>query len=75
MIKTPYKKKRTQITEPGSKEVDFKDLKLLSRFVTDRGRLLPRKITGLSRQQQRLINKAVKRARQMSLLPFINYNA
>ena len=57
------------------KEIDFKDIRLLSRYVTDRGRILPRKITGLSCQQQRKITRAVKRARQMSLLPFINYGA
>ena len=69
------RKRRAQIIEPGAKDVDFKDMKLLSRYVTDRGRILPRKITGLSCQQQRMITRAIKRARQMSLLPFINYNA
>ena len=67
------KKKWAPLLEPGIKEVDFKDIRLLSRYVTDRGRILPRKITGLSCQQQRMITRAIKRARQMSLLPFINY--
>ena len=69
------KKKWTPALEPGVKEIDFKDVRFLSRYVTDRGRILPRKITGLSCQQQRMITSAVKRARQMSLLPFINYGA
>ena len=69
------KKKWTPILEPDLKEVDFKDVRFLSRYVTDRGRILPRKITGLNCQQQRMITRAIKRARQMSLLPFINYGA
>ena len=69
------KRKWMPVLEPGVKEIDFKDIRLLSRFVTERGRILPRKITGLNSKQQRLITKAIKRARQMSLLPFINYGS
>ncbi len=68
------KKKWTPVFEAGS-EIDYKDIKLISRFVTERGRILPRKITGLTAQQQRQITNAVKRARQMSLLPFISYTS
>ena len=67
------KRKWMPVIEPGVKEFDFKDVKFLSRFVTERGKILPRKITGLNAQQQRKIIKAIKRARQMSLLPYINY--
>ncbi len=70
-----FQKKKWAPLEPDLKEVDFKDVRFLSRYVTDRGRILPRKITGLSVQQQRMIVRAIKRARQMSLLPFINYGA
>ena len=66
------KKKWIPVFEAGS-EIDYKDIKLISRFVTERGRILPRKITGLSCKQQKMITRAIKRARQMSLLPFINY--
>ena len=59
--------------EGGLREVDFKDTRLLSRFITERGKILPRRITGISSQQQRKITNAIKRARQLSLLPFINY--
>ena len=69
------KKRWTPIIEGRSKEIDFKDVRTLSRFVTERGRILPRKITGLSAQQQRKVVKAVKRARQMSLLPYLNYGS
>ncbi|OGI10404.1 MAG: 30S ribosomal protein S18 [Candidatus Melainabacteria bacterium RIFCSPLOWO2_02_FULL_35_15] len=67
------KKKWIPALEPDVKEIDFKDVRFLSRYVTDRGRILPRKITGLSCKQQKMITRAIKRARQMSLLPFINY--
>ena len=56
-----------------AKDVDFKDVKFISRFITERGKVLPRKITGLNAQQQRKITNAIKRARQMGLLPFISY--
>ena len=70
-----FQKKKWEPLEPDLKEVDFKDVRFLSRYITDRGRILPRKITGLSCQQQKMIVRAIKRARQMSLLPFINYGA
>lgn len=73
--KTTYSKKRWASVFEEIKEIDFKDVKFLSRFITERGKILPRKITGLSAQQQRKITKAVKRARQMSLLPFISYKS
>ena len=70
-----FQKKKWAPLEPDLKEIDYKDVRFLSRYVTDRGRILPRKITGLSCQQQKMITRAIKRARQMSLLPFINYGA
>ncbi|MBI2995255.1 MAG: 30S ribosomal protein S18 [Candidatus Melainabacteria bacterium] len=70
---TFHKRKPPSIFEGGVKEVDFQDVRTLARFITERGRILPRKITGLSAQQQKVITKAIKRARQMSLLPYISY--
>ena len=67
------KKKRRAPFDSNIKEFDFKDIKILSRFVTERGRILPRRITGLNAQQQRKVTNAIKRARQMSLLSFLNY--
>ncbi len=69
------KRKWNPLFDGGNKEVDFKDARTLGRFVTERGRILPRKITGLSAQQQRKVTKAIKRARQMSLLPFLSYGS
>lgn len=68
----PKKKKRTTF-EGNIKDIDIKDIRLLSKYITERGRILPRRITGLNAQQQRKVTTAIKRARQMSLLPFISY--
>jgi len=51
--------------------VDYKDDKLLSRFLTDRGKILPRRLTGVSARHQRQLSVAIKRARYLALLPYI----
>ena len=50
---------------------DFKDVDLLRKFVTDRGKILPRRATGTSAKYQRKLAIAIKRARHMALLPFV----
>ncbi|MDA0938817.1 MAG: 30S ribosomal protein S18 [Proteobacteria bacterium] len=55
---------------PLDKEVDYKDVDALSVFVSERGRILPRRITGVSAKMQRRIAKAIKRARMLLLMPF-----
>ncbi len=57
---------------PLDQKIDYKDLELLYKFVTERGKMLPRRITGLTARQQRDLTTAVKRARQLALLPFLN---
>jgi small subunit ribosomal protein S18 len=51
-------------------EIDYKNPDNLRRFITDRGKIIPRRISGASAKQQRLICQAVKRARYLALLPF-----
>ena len=51
--------------------IDFKDVDLLKRFITERGKILPRRITGTSAKYQRKLAIAIKRARHMALLPFV----
>ena len=51
--------------------VDYKDAELLKRFISDRGKILPRRVTGTSSKYQRKLTVAIKRARHMALLPFI----
>lgn len=50
--------------------IDYKDAKLLKRFITERGKILPRRITGVSAKYQRMLTTAIKRARIIALLPF-----
>lgn len=52
--------------------VDYKDVELLKRFISERGKILPRRVTGTSAKNQRKITVAVKRARIMALLPFVS---
>ncbi|MFS8962230.1 30S ribosomal protein S18 [Lactobacillus delbrueckii] len=51
--------------------VDYKDVDLLKRFISERGKILPRRVTGTSAKNQRKVAKAIKRARIMGLLPFV----
>ena len=66
-----YFRRRVSPIQPDEK-IDYKDVDLLRKFVTERGKILPRRITGLTSQQQRDLTGAVKRARLLALLPFIN---
>lgn len=52
--------------------IDYKDIELLRKFVTERGKILPRRITGLTAKQQRDLTVAIKRARLLAMMPFIN---
>ncbi|RYL94162.1 30S ribosomal protein S18 [Sporolactobacillus sp. THM19-2] len=50
--------------------IDYKDVDLLRRFISERGKILPRRVTGTSAKYQRQLTRAIKRARQMALLPY-----
>ena len=52
--------------------VDYKDIDLLRKFITDQGKILPRRSTGLTAKQQKKVTKSIKRARTLALLPFLN---
>ncbi len=65
------KKKQCPFTQAGMKHIDFKDVETLKQFITERGKIIPRRITGVSAHYQKLLTKAVKRARHMALLPFV----
>lgn len=55
-------------------KIDYKDIDLLSLFLTEQGKILPRRATGVTVQQQRKLTKAIKQARILSLLPFVATN-
>nr|BDA99302.1 ribosomal protein S18 [Cryptomonas sp. NIES-3952] len=52
--------------------IDYKDVELLSKFLTEQGKILPRRATGLTTKQQSRLTKEVKKARILALLPFVN---
>jgi len=58
-----------------NQKIDYKDIDLLKLFMTEQGKILPRRATGVTIQQQRQIAKAIKRARILSLLPFVASNS
>ena len=58
-----------------NQKIDYKDIDLLKLFITEQGKILPRRATGVTVQQQRQIAKAIKRARVLSLLPFVASNS
>jgi small subunit ribosomal protein S18 len=66
-----YYRRRLSPIKPGE-PIDYKDVDLLRKFITERGKILPRRITGLTSQQQRELTLSIKRARIVALLPFIN---
>ena len=73
MAKPPIrkpKKKVCQFCKDKVTYVDYKDTALLRKFISDRGKIRARRVTGVSVQQQREIAKAVKNAREMALLPY-----
>lgn len=52
-------------------KVDYKDVRRLQRFLTERGKILPRRATGLTAKQQRQVARSIKRARLIALLPYV----
>ena len=69
------KKKEPFIILNENQRIDYKDIDLLKLFITEQGKILPRRATGVTVQQQRQIAKAIKRARALSLLPFVASNS
>lgn len=65
------KRKRCPFTQAGIKDIDYKDINTLTKFITERGKILPRRITGVSAYHQKRLAMAIKRARHMALLPFV----
>lgn len=65
------KKKVCPFTASKAKTIDYKDTETLRQFVTERGKILPRRITGVSYYYQKILKKAIKQARYMALLPFV----
>lgn len=65
------KKKSCPFTASKVDVIDYKDTETLKLFITERGKILPRRITGVSYYYQKVLKKAIKQARHMALLPFV----
>jgi len=64
-------RKACPICESGARTIDCKDERTLQRFITERGKILPRRISGMCARHQRQAGTAIKRARYLALLPYI----
>ncbi len=67
----PKRRKVCFFTVNKIEKIDYKDVDLLKRFISERGKILPRRVTGTSAKYQRQLTKAIKRARQVALLPYV----
>ncbi len=65
-------KKVCYFTKNNIKYIDYKDVELLKKFISPNGKITPRRVTGTSAKYQRMLETAIKRARQMALLPYID---
>ncbi|NKE60458.1 30S ribosomal protein S18 [Lentzea sp. PSKA42] len=68
--KKPLKRRQNLLNKEGVTVVDWKDVTLLRKFISDRGKIRSRRVTGLTPQQQRQVATAIKNAREMALLPY-----
>ncbi len=71
---SPFENKRKfcPFSQPGSPIIDYKDIRLLSRYITEKGKIVPSRITGVSRKKQKELSKAIKRARFLALISYTN---
>ena len=65
------RRKSCPFSGPGAATIDYKDVKLLQRFISERGKIVPSRITAVSAKKQRELATAIKRARQLALLPYV----
>ena len=65
------RKKTCPFSGAGAPKIDYKDTKLLQRFISERGKIVPSRITAVSAKKQRLLAQAIKRARFLGLLPYV----
>ena len=72
--KRPYnfKRKSCPLSGKDAPKVDYKNVKLLKRFISEKGKILPSRITSVSTKKQRELSKAIKRARFLALISYVN---
>jgi small subunit ribosomal protein S18 len=64
-------RKNCPVCEAGIRVVDYKDERIVSRFVTERGKIIPSRLSGMCARHQRQMSRAIKRARHIALVPYI----
>ena len=64
------RRKVCKFTAEGIEYIDYKDIKLLQSYILERAKILPRRISGTSARHQRMLSKAIKRARHLALIPY-----
>jgi small subunit ribosomal protein S18 len=74
MAMTRRRTKKVCWFEQNKVEPDYKDTRIISRYVTERGKIVPRRLSGVSAKNQRKLAIAIKRARHLALLPFVSQN-
>ena len=67
----PRPSKTCPVCEASIRVIDYKDERMLSRFTTERGKILPSRLSGMCARHQRQLSRAIKRARHIALLPYI----
>ncbi|MHB1217961.1 MAG: 30S ribosomal protein S18 [Alphaproteobacteria bacterium] len=65
------RRKSCPFSGPNAPKIDYKDVRMLSRFISERGKIVPSRITAVSNKKQRELTKAIKRARYLGLLPYM----
>ena len=68
----PFQRRRKTcpFSGPNAPKIDYKDVKLLSRYISERGKIVPSRITAVSAKKQRILAQAIKRARFIGIMPY-----
>ena len=64
------RKKTCPFNKKNAPKIDYKDIKLLSRYITEKGKIIPRRVTNVSRKKQKELSKSIKRARYLALMSY-----
>ncbi len=65
------RRKSCPFTGPNGQKIDYKDVRMLTRYISERGKIVPSRITAVSTKKQRELAKAIKRARFLALIPYL----
>lgn len=67
----PRGRKRCPFTGPNAPKIDYKDIRTLARYLSERGKIMPARLSGISAKNQRKLANAIKRARYLALMPYV----